>query len=153
MCTQQPALCWFWNTPQRWRDGKGPGPFLEGDPAQDYIYVCAKLLHSCPPFGNPVDCNPPGSSVHGNLQARILEWVAISFPCRVSCGDPNPNPSPADLPHPGIEPGSPSLQTDSLLSEPPGKPSPTDSFVFFSVSLSLLLGRSLQPISSQGVKG
>ena len=77
MCTQQPALCWFWNTPQRSRDGKGPGPFLEGDPAQDYIYVCAKLLHSCPPFGNPVDWNPPGSSVHGNLQARILEWVAM----------------------------------------------------------------------------
>ena len=39
MCTQRPALCWFWDTPQRWRDGKGPGPFLEGDPAQDYIYV------------------------------------------------------------------------------------------------------------------
>ena len=30
-------------------------------------------------FCNPVDCNPPGSSVHGILQARILEWVAISF--------------------------------------------------------------------------
>ena len=29
--------------------------------------------------GNPVDCSPPGSSVHGIFQARILEWVAISF--------------------------------------------------------------------------
>ena len=29
---------------------------------------------------NPVDCSPPGSSVHGIFQARILEWVAISFP-------------------------------------------------------------------------
>ena len=30
-------------------------------------------------FATPVDCSPPGSSVHGILQARILEWVAISF--------------------------------------------------------------------------
>ena len=59
-----------------------------------------------------------GSSVHGILQARILEWVAI--------------PSPGDLPNPGIEPRFPALQADSLptelqrkikhfLSEPPGK--------------------------------
>ena len=33
----------------------------------------------CPTLGKPVDCSPPGSSVHGFLQARILEWVAISF--------------------------------------------------------------------------
>ena len=30
-------------------------------------------------FGDPMDCSPPGSSVHGILQAKILEWVAISF--------------------------------------------------------------------------
>ena len=53
-------------------------------------------------------CTPPGSSVHGILQARILEWVAI--------------PSPGELPDPGIEPGSPALQEDSLPSEPPEKP-------------------------------
>ena len=40
--------------------------------------VCAKWLQSCPTLCNPVDCSPPGSSVHGILQARILEWVAIS---------------------------------------------------------------------------
>ena len=34
---------------------------------------------SCPTFLDPMDCSPPGSSVHGILQARILEWVAISF--------------------------------------------------------------------------
>ena len=39
---------------------------------------------------NPMDCSPPGSSAHGILQARILEWVAISFsrgifPTQVSC--------------------------------------------------------------------
>ena len=32
----------------------------------------------CPTLCNPVDCNPPGSSVHELFQARILEWVAIS---------------------------------------------------------------------------
>ena len=53
------------------------------------------------------DCSPPGFSVHELLQARILEWVAI--------------PSPGDLPHPGIKPGSSALQPDALLSELPGK--------------------------------
>ena len=33
----------------------------------------------CPTLCNPVDCSPPGSSVHGISQARVLEWVAISF--------------------------------------------------------------------------
>ena len=48
----------------------------------------------------------------GILQARILEWVAC--------------PTPGDLPNPGTEPGSLTLQADSLPSEPPGKPiSPT----------------------------
>jgi len=34
---------------------------------------------SCPTLWDPMDCSPPGSSVHGILQARILEWVAIPF--------------------------------------------------------------------------
>ena len=55
-----------------------------------------------------MDYSLTGSSVHGILQARILEWVAIPF----SRG----------LPDPGIEPGSPALQADSLPLEPPGKP-------------------------------
>ena len=59
----------------------------------------------CPTPCNPMDCSPPDSSVHGILQARILEWL--------------PFPSPGDLPDPGIEPRSPTL--DSLWSEPPGK--------------------------------
>ena len=54
-----------------------------------------------------MDCSPPGSSVHGILQVKILEW--------------KPFPSPGDLPHPGVESRSPALQEDSLLSEPPGK--------------------------------
>ena len=41
--------------------------------------VHAKWLQSCPALCDPIDCSPPGSSVHGILQARILESVAISF--------------------------------------------------------------------------
>ena len=55
-----------------------------------------------------MDCSPPGSSVHGILQARILEWVAIPFSRGSSW--------------PGIELGSPALQADSLLSVAQGKP-------------------------------
>ena len=36
--------------------------------------MCAKLLQSFPILCDPVDCSPPGSSVHGILQAKILEW-------------------------------------------------------------------------------
>ena len=39
----------------------------------------AKLLQSCQTLSDPMDCSPPASSVHGILQARILEWVAVSF--------------------------------------------------------------------------
>ena len=39
----------------------------------------AKLLQLCLTLCNPMDHSPPGSSVHGILQARILEWVAIPF--------------------------------------------------------------------------
>ena len=74
------------------------------------LYVCVCVCVSCSVVSDsvtPTDCSPPGSSVRGILQARILEWVAIS--------------SPGDLPNPGIEPGSPTLQADSLPAEPPGK--------------------------------
>ena len=39
----------------------------------------SEVAQSCLTLGDPMDCGPPGSSVHGILQARILEWVAISF--------------------------------------------------------------------------
>ena len=41
--------------------------------------AAAKLLQSCPTLCNPIDSSPPGSPVPGILQARTLEWVAISF--------------------------------------------------------------------------
>ena len=56
----------------------------------------------------PTLCDPTDYTVHGILQARMLEWAAISFS--------------KDLPDPGIEPRSPALQVDSLEAEPPGKP-------------------------------
>ena len=56
----------------------------------------------------PTPCDPMDYTVHGILQARILEWVAV--------------PTPGDLPNPGIKPRSPTLQADSLPAEPPGKP-------------------------------
>ena len=42
------------------------------------VLCCAKWLQLCPTLCDSMDCSPPGSSVHGILQARILEWVAIS---------------------------------------------------------------------------
>ena len=46
-----------------------------------YLYThtckCAKSLQLCPTLCDPMDCSLPGSSVHGILQARILEWVAV----------------------------------------------------------------------------
>ena len=38
----------------------------------------SEIIQWCPSLCDPVDCSPPGSSTHGILQARILEWVAIS---------------------------------------------------------------------------
>ena len=61
----------------------------------------------CLTLSDTMDDSPPGSSVHGILQARILEWLPFS--------------PPGDLPNPGIEPRSPELQADALLSEPHNK--------------------------------
>ena len=55
--------------------------------------ICVQSLRPFLTFCDPMDCSLPGSSVHGILQAKILEWVPVS--------------SPGDLPDPGIEPGSP----------------------------------------------
>ena len=47
--------------------------------------LCAKSLQSCPTLFDPMDCSPPGSSVHGILQARIVERVAIASSRGSSC--------------------------------------------------------------------
>ena len=38
-----------------------------------------EVAQSCPTLSDPMDCGPPGSSVHGIFQARVLEWGAIAF--------------------------------------------------------------------------
>ena len=73
----------------------------------NYIKMKMLVIHSCPDLCNPMDCSPPGFSVNGILQAKY--WSGLPFP------------SPGDLPHPGIKPGSPALQADSLPSEPPSE--------------------------------
>ena len=49
-----------------------------------YIYKVSEVAQSCPTLCNPMDCSLPGFSVHGIFQARVLEWVAISFSRRSS---------------------------------------------------------------------
>ena len=66
-----------------------------------------KVTQLCKTICDPVDFSPLGSSVHGILQARTLEWVAISFSRESFWIEPS------------IEPGSPALQAGSLPSEPP----------------------------------
>ena len=39
----------------------------------------SEIAQSCPTLSDPMDCSPPGSSVHGIFQARVLEWGAIAF--------------------------------------------------------------------------
>ena len=89
--------------------------------------VCAKSLQLCPTLCVPMDCSPPGSSVHGILQARILEWIG------------SPYPLAEDLPDPGIKPTSPAsliLQANSLPLAPPGKPFlPSESLIKFCLNL------------------
>ena len=74
----------------------------------------AKFLQSCLTLSDPVDGSPPGSSVHGILQVRILEWVS-----RLQCLPPG------DLPDPGIQSistATPALQADSLPLSHQGSP-------------------------------
>ena len=77
------------------------------------VLCLSVMFDSC----SPIDCSLPGSSVHGILQARILDWISF--------------PSPGGLPDPGTESRSPALHSDSLLTELWGKPnlgSPYSSF-------------------------
>ena len=79
--------------------------------ASGYRFPLKSVKHSVtvvPTLCHRMNHSPPGSSVHGILQAEY--WSGLPFP------------SPGDLPHPGIKPGSPTLEADSLLSEPQGKP-------------------------------
>ena len=76
----------------------------DGREIQEGGDVCVLVAQSCQTLWEPIDWGSPGFSIHGILQARILEWVAIPFSRGFS------------------QPRSPALQTDSSPSEPPGKP-------------------------------
>ena len=64
-------------------------------------------LQSCPTLGDPMDCSPPVSSIHGILQQEY--WSGLPFL------------SPGDLLNPGIQPKPPALEADSLPTEASGK--------------------------------
>ena len=81
------------------------GGIFSAEPPGKVKVLAANL---CPTLCDPMDCSPPGSSVHGILQAKTLDGL--------------PFLSPGDLSDPGIEPRFPALQADSLLFEPQGKP-------------------------------
>ena len=71
------------------------------------IICCCSVAQLCLTLCDSMDCSLPGSSVRRIFQARILEWVVISF----SRG----------LPNPGIEPESPALPGGFFTTEPPGQ--------------------------------
>ena len=73
------------------------------------MIVVVLVGQSCTTLFDSMDCSPPGSNVRWIFQAIILEWL--------------PFPSPGNLPDPGIKPGSPALQADSLPFELQGTPS------------------------------
>ena len=82
------ALPWLFPASScHWASIISPGPTFPNS-----MSACS-VAQSCLTLCDHLDCSPPGSSVYGILQARILEWL--------------PFPSPEDLPDPGIEPSSP----------------------------------------------
>ena len=90
--------------------------------------MLSKLFQSRPTLAGPMDCSPRVSSVHGLLQTRILEWVAIS--------------SSRALPKPHIKLKSPKalvFQKDPLPLAPPGKP-----INYAQKSLKVILKREIQ---------
>ena len=72
------------------------------------VVVCCLVAEFCLTLCHPMDCSPPGSSIHGIFQVRILDWVTISF----SGG--------GGLPDPRIEPMSLTLLGGFCTAEPPG---------------------------------
>ena len=50
----------------------------------------SEVTQSCPTLHDPMDCSPPGSSIHGILQARVLEWGAIAFSSKAHGIFPDP---------------------------------------------------------------
>ena len=94
-----------------WKNRAGHGATTQGC-CGDSMNSCVESLHVCMlshvRLCDSMDCSPPGSSVHGISQARILEWVTIS--------------APGNLPDPGTEPESFALSDGFFTPLPPEKP-------------------------------
>ena len=69
-----PDLCLIHHFKNQGKSGGNYCAWLKHEAA-----AAAKSLESCPTLCDPIDCSPSGSSIPGILQARTLEWVAISF--------------------------------------------------------------------------
>ena len=68
----------------------------------------SEVTHSCPTLRDPIDCSPPGSSVHGIFQARVLEWSAVSLDdCKTAAC--------TDVPSDGITPKLPAAMAGSTF--------------------------------------
>ena len=87
--------------------------------------VCMLIAQLCLNLCNPMEYSPPGSSVHGIVQARIPQWVAISFSRGAS--------RPRDQTHVSCTAGR--FFTICLPSEPPGKPTHIHTHIYVCVSL------------------
>ena len=82
-------LCLTLCNPHRWQPTRLPSPW--DSPGKNtgvgchFLLQCMKVksesevTQSCPTLGDPMDCSPPGFSIHGIFQARVLEWGAITF--------------------------------------------------------------------------
>ena len=89
-CAKRILPCDPTNSPTKWKGQAGIIPVFRWGHQLRCFYLQSKsvVTQLCPALCNLMDCSPPGSCVHGILQARILEWVAI--------------PSPGDLPNPAL---------------------------------------------------
>ena len=88
-CCQAVSVVYDSVRPHRWQPTRLPRPW--DFPGKNAGVGCHFLLQSekvkserevaqsCPTLRSPMDCSPPGSSVHGIFQARVLEWIAIAF--------------------------------------------------------------------------
>ena len=77
-----PGIFWSFLENQMWdiRERQNSRMFLWIEQTKDRKKESeSEVTQSCPTLWDPLDCSPPGSSVYGIFQARILEWVAISF--------------------------------------------------------------------------
>ena len=106
-------------------NGKATRVYLQ----RNIIQPCVWVAQSCPTLCDPMDCSPPGFSVRGIWKVKVAQSCpTLCNPMEFSRPEYWSRklfPSPGNLPNPGTEPRSPTLQADSLPAEPQGKPNNT----------------------------